>query len=518
MEQIKLSVDDIYINLFLIAISRKYNFAKLVKETDEETRDYAEKQKSRFLPEGYLGLYYTELLARKMGSSLGDAYNLSEDRKEEIIRKIVESFEPINEAYGSYYDNDDEGIIEFQGLASILDISDEKEILLYYADLFKPDIKTDHNIYTYYDVTFRKDYKIDGSITDVRYSIMLGGTQSFSSDYVYDKYEVWAGTEGFFADFIEKVISEYKETHVASEQNESGENDLNVESEGTTDDNKISDAGSVLEVENPVIESKEIQEGPTIIDELVTYIWDDTRTVDLLDKFEGYDSSDSTRYRRIVIKNTKYVRYSNRLHLGFNLVIERGHGSDYVGDVTFTEFKKGNDSGLSQHVSSEITDDIIEQYIDKDQFYRFSKPYLLRAQNSSNRTGYGWEWDWSGGYGDYTEGTLYGETTNYFFVGAYVTTGYSYEASSRKAFVENPQKTKTDKKITKIVFYDGKLSSITQNPTVQRYLKIETTKGSKYIPASYDATEDIYYLAGSSQKYKQIIENGDFEVKKSFGE
>ena len=38
----------------------------------------------------------------------------------------------------------------------------------------------------------------------------------------------------------------------------------------------------------------------------------------------------------------------------------------------------------------------------------------LRAQTSWNRIGYGWEWDWSGGIGDYTEGTFYGETTDFF--------------------------------------------------------------------------------------------------------
>ena len=38
----------------------------------------------------------------------------------------------------------------------------------------------------------------------------------------------------------------------------------------------------------------------------------------------------------------------------------------------------------------------------------------LRAQTSRNRQGYGWEWDWSGGIGSYTEGTLYGETTDFY--------------------------------------------------------------------------------------------------------
>ena len=45
---------------------------------------------------------------------------------------------------------------------------------------------------------------------------------------------------------------------------------------------------------------------------------------------------------------------------------------------------------------------------------KFEKPYLLRAQNSNNRTGYGNEYY---GYDLVYQGTLYGETTNYAFVG-----------------------------------------------------------------------------------------------------
>ena len=520
MGQIKVAIEDIYTNLILTAISHKCNFPKLVKETDEETKDYIESRKAQFLPEGYAGLYYTELLCRKMGSCLGDIYNLSEIRKDEIIRQIVESFDPISEAYGSYYDDDEDGIIEFRGLLSVLDISDEKEIMLYYADLFRSDTKTDRNVYVHYNVTFRKDFEVDGDASNALYSITISGAQDFSSDYVYDSYEIWEGKDGYFADCIEKVIAEYSETHAG--KSDPGDDEDEADTESDEDENVNPIGNGVIEVEKPVIESEPVQDGPKIIDELITYIWDDTRTVDLLDRFEGYGQADPVRYRRIVIKNTKYTRYGNKYNPGFNLVIERGRGLDYVGNVTFTEFKKGEAAGLSQHIASEVTDDVIEQYIDKDQFFRFSKPFLLRAQNSSNRTGYGWEWDWSGGYGDYIEGTLYGETTNYFFVGVYVTTGYSYEASNRKPFVN---KEKEDEKLIKeaalrvkdkIVFYEGKLNSITQNPTEQRFFKVDTANGSKYIPASYDQVEDCYYIAAlNSQKHRKTIENGDYEIKTS---
>lgn len=46
--------------------------------------------------------------------------------------------------------------------------------------------------------------------------------------------------------------------------------------------------------------------GKRIIDELVAYIFNDTRTVSLLDEFEGYDEGEPV-YPRLVIKNNKYA-------------------------------------------------------------------------------------------------------------------------------------------------------------------------------------------------------------------
>lgn len=151
-----------------------------------------------------------------------------------------------------------------------------------------------------------------------------------------------------------------------------------------------------------------------VIDELVTYIHDDTRTVDLMDKFEG--SEDDTVYKRIVLKNPVWAN-GTRCHF----VIERANRREYVGDITFTNFKKGYTCALRDYVNSEVTPEIIKQYSGKNEIFYFSKPFRLRAQNSGNRTGYGTEWDWSYGVGTIVyEGTLYGETTDYVFAGVYI--------------------------------------------------------------------------------------------------
>lgn len=167
--------------------------------------------------------------------------------------------------------------------------------------------------------------------------------------------------------------------------------------------------------------------------ELVRYIGNTTRTIDILDEFEGISSENNIKYQRLVINSMIYHR---DYEYYFNLVVERGCGDDYIGDITFTQFKTGKDKELKNYINKEITDEIVNRYLNTDKFYKFSKPFLLRAQNSSNRTGYGWEWDWSYGYGTYTEGTYYGETTKYFFVGTYISPYYArdYHPDSRQPF------------------------------------------------------------------------------------
>ncbi len=423
MENIKTSIVDIYINLFLIAISRKIDFCRLVKETDDDTKRYIEEHKEGFLPEGYIGLFYVEQLARKMGSSLGDVYNLSKERRDEIVRRLVESFDSIEHAYSEFFNDETEGLIEFEGDVRVLDVSDEKEIGLYYADLWR-DIDPDRTIFSHYRMTFCKS-----DVDTVSYTISISGRFGFQSDYMYDSFEVWSGTDGFFAEFIEKVIEYYRDTTNTHTEEDKGKDNAESEIEIFTSDNIV----TKIAAETPVKESAPIEDGPKVIDELVEYVWEDTRTVDLLDQFEGYGDRNPVRYRRIVIKNIFNRKYTDEMIYGFNLVIERGWGSDYVGDVTFTQFKRGEASALARYIDSEVTDEIVEKYINKDRFYRFSKPYLLRAQNSSNRTGYGSEWIG----GTYLEGTLYGETTKYFIVGVYITYLYEYMPSSREVFLED---------------------------------------------------------------------------------
>ena len=153
--------------------------------------------------------------------------------------------------------------------------------------------------------------------------------------------------------------------------------------------------------------------------ELTKHIFNDTRTIELLDEFEGIGDNNPYVYEMLEIPSAIYL-WKNKKYISLSLVVKRCRASECVGDITFTEFKQEKVADLKNYVSKQITDTVVEKYQGKREIFYFEKPYHLRAQNSSNRTGYGWEWDWSGGVGDYVEGTMYGETTDYGFVGAYI--------------------------------------------------------------------------------------------------
>lgn len=152
--------------------------------------------------------------------------------------------------------------------------------------------------------------------------------------------------------------------------------------------------------------------------ELEVYVSANTSTVNLLDKFEGLGTD--APYERLVIKNAMRIYKGSQSEV-ISLVVERSKNHDYEGDITFTKFKQGYTLKLKTFIDNQISKSDFVAYKNSGKMFRFSKPYLLRAQNSRNRSGYGWEWDWSTPYAPLvTEGTLYGETTDYVFVGTYI--------------------------------------------------------------------------------------------------
>lgn len=159
---------------------------------------------------------------------------------------------------------------------------------------------------------------------------------------------------------------------------------------------------------------KKLQNG-----DLYSYIDNDIKTLDLMDKFEGIEQFKSEgAYKRLIFQNAQKDTVGDYL-CTYHLIMERCHNQKYTtGNITFSEFRKNKGKPVYDYCRTQLCEALKQnkRILESEEFY-FYKPFYLRAQNSNNRKGYGWEWDWSGGVGTASEGTFYGETSNYAFVG-----------------------------------------------------------------------------------------------------
>lgn len=148
-------------------------------------------------------------------------------------------------------------------------------------------------------------------------------------------------------------------------------------------------------------------------------------SVDLMDKFDGVYSD--TMYSKLILKN--YTYYENNCAAIFHLVVERPKEDEKIKDsgVTFTELKCKKAYKLDIALSTQITQEIVLEYFDKNKIFYLKDPIILKAQNSDNKTGYGDIWDWSFSK-DYplVEGTKYGDTNYYKITGIYIEFGFKF--------------------------------------------------------------------------------------------
>lgn len=141
----------------------------------------------------------------------------------------------------------------------------------------------------------------------------------------------------------------------------------------------------------------------------------DTKTVKLMDEFESVTAKGFKKYVRLIERGY----YSYNREIGFRMVIERLEDVFYDGDVTITNYKTGMPYDLRERCNEAIEEFLDYSILEEgdSEVVLFDIPYRLRAQNSGNRTGYGSEYN---GYDLVHQGTLYGETTEYAFVGVEV--------------------------------------------------------------------------------------------------
>lgn len=137
-------------------------------------------------------------------------------------------------------------------------------------------------------------------------------------------------------------------------------------------------------------------------------------TVKLMDDFESLNEDDFQKYD-VLMLTVGY--YYPSLGVKADLLIERCTTGcqEIKGTITMSELKKREAYSLFQYIKEEALEQLGPDFADG--YICFKKPYMLRAQNSLNRTGYGSIYN---GYDLVRQGTLYGETTKYLITKAFV--------------------------------------------------------------------------------------------------
>ena len=490
------SINDIYVNLFIYAIDRQIDLYNAVNSFAEKTNKYIDSVSSGYTPQGIEGMIFLSALSKALGTSIHELMYMSEKDKRLSIERIM----------WRHFTNDD---VKNNIIIDDLNYESGETLFSYLLCL---DTYPDGDE-AFYRLTFIRSTRE----SDYEYSLTVemsgdGVNYGVDTDYMYDSAIIWKEEEGKLAEFIQETISKASAAKILSSQEE-------VETENGKADEEDTGESEATQENSVLVDDLKIRGNKIIYDELCVYLSRDMKSIELFDKYEGH-KIDSPVYRRIVIRDTMYSwRLGLKDYVGVNLVIERCISRDYVGNITFTEFKQGNDGKLREFIAKELTDDIVDQYVDKDRFYRFSKPYRLRAQNSKNRTGYGWEWDWSDGVGDHVEGTFYGETTDYVFAGVYITSyNCSYYQDAREHY--NPKGNRTKKEKDAIIndgnefVAEGRFIMYTDPTEIKAkkmklkkcYILVDDNGDEKYCKVMYEGVTGCIYIREDSYiKYKDQL-------------
>ena len=461
-------INDIFKNVFLIAVAKKLDLGSIVpfveKMMGDETAEEGIESK-------YSGLVFVKLLADEMKVSVSDLLNNDIEYRRDLVKSIVStvSMDGILLDIEEGETIDDESYLAY--VISDLDVYEKTASIKFFDENSRAE-ETEKNDYIIEFVRRGKSYGMSILTNNITNSALFKG-----------HVEVWKEEEGLLAEFVDEAIDE---------------NESFAFKEGVSED------------------------------ELVACVFEDTRTVNLMDRFEGFGEQYSKSYQRIVIKNG--MLFCNYGDPYLHLVVERRSNNNVKGDITFTEFKQGETNGLRQHIFEELDHTILDGFCDKDLFYRFKTGYLLRAQNSKNRSGYGWYWNWKNGVGTYVKGTEYGETTDYVFVGAYISSSFLFDSTNRESMMQwneemsasLPEQSDSDELIDTIPTNENESNDDEQQENFEKHEEEETvldwgetkktTEQRIYdIEALRSSDEGKKIAIGSKVRYKKLHLNEEVE-------
>ena len=152
----------------------------------------------------------------------------------------------------------------------------------------------------------------------------------------------------------------------------------------------------------------------------------DTRSIALLDKFESRDENGNKKYNTLILQDAFSIRHAGNCYRVSLHMQRKSKDSDCMSsNLTFSDLKQKLVNCIFS-VESKSKIKIVNEVLkiaaetpnlqdEKRAYLAFNTPVEFNAQNSSNRSGYGNRYC---GEELVYEGTLYGETTTYVFVGA----------------------------------------------------------------------------------------------------
>lgn len=519
---------DIYEHIFLLAYDRGLDLDKTIQDVSMEINNLKKENDFECEPEGYCGLWMVQSMADKLNVPVSQLFVTDNKLKNRVIEDILS--EAINEKDNieiNFIEEDNDEVtvkIEFS-IKRRNSYCTRKDVDMYCAELMKlkvtNEVPNNDRMFSEYLIRFDK---VNGV-----YSICLSGKSDsiLDTSYIYEMIEIYTEEQGRLQEFVEECID-------IELKNISEDNKKNTISRSASDlkfTRQLIQNDAPVEVNGREFSKTEFDNRRNI--ELIATVYDTTRTMDILNEFEGLEGNGKP-YERLVISNGDRVDGSSRYWLHY--VIERSQNRDYIGDITFTNFKLGYVGDLRNHIKEELLLVNIEDYVDRDIFIKFNKPFHLRAQNKRNRTGYGWEWDWSGGYGDYTEGTLYGETTDYIFSGIYISSSYLYEQNKRKKMPieEHFNNEIEDKQVNyykfvvdgyvkgeyTLIVSSGSPTFKSKNKRIQLFIKAQRAGKDKYVPVACDIIDKLLYMNKETFDYyrEQINRQHPLIVHKTYVE
>lgn len=450
------------INIFFIAIKNGINIRRVILECEHEIQ-FDRTINPKVVSLGPLkldkSLIYLGLLAEKLHCKVQDFFSLNEEDRKTIVYDLIiankiETCRPMQ--YGSEEDQLDDDIVDFY------DDSLDEKILNSDYEAYKEKNKNENiSLEQFKEYRYRNYepykffiHKVNSNGTD---EYLLEYQPSFSDIVQYDMtFEYFYNGSDLYSENEGKLAALYNEIRRVNSLSESEEElceaikfanirKINVEiSEGEYEkhleyifnrkDNKLADKKTELprnpESNENVEEEKKVQEnreettavnqrsdGKISKETLFKRLDRGTRSVEVMDQFEGIGDNNRFIYNELILRDVAYLCLDETRYNFISLVIQRRPGKEMIGDITFTEIKNGKFDDLKNYIIDQSKKHDFKKFVDGKETMLFDKPYHLRAQTSLNRTGYGWEWDWSGGYGDYIEGTMYGETTDYGIIG-----------------------------------------------------------------------------------------------------